>query len=47
VLPGVVGVAADTFGVEAIARLTAALALGLVIVYRLLERAAPVMPTPD
>jgi fucose permease len=47
VLPGVVGVAADTFGVEAIARLTAALALGLVIVYRLLERAAPVIPMPD
>jgi fucose permease len=39
VLPGLVGVAADTFGIEAIARLTAALALALVIVYRMLERA--------
>jgi fucose permease len=42
VLPGLVGVAADTFGVEAIARLTAALAFLLVIVYRMLERTAPV-----
>ncbi len=37
VLPGLVGVAADTFGVEAIARLTAALAFLLVIVYRMLD----------
>ncbi len=47
VLPGLVGVAADTFGVEAIARLTAALAFLLVIVYRMLERAAPVARLPE
>ena len=47
VLPGLVGVAADTFGVEAIARLTAALAFLLVIVYRMLDRAAPVARLPE
>jgi fucose permease len=47
VLPGLVGVAADTFGVEVIARLNAALALLLVIVYRLLERAAPLAGSKD
>jgi fucose permease len=44
VLPGLVGVAADMFGVEVIARLTAALAFLLVIVYRILDRACPVVP---
>jgi fucose permease len=43
VLPGLVGVAADRFGVESIARLVAALAFLLVIVYRMLDRAAPVI----
>jgi fucose permease len=42
VLPGLVGVAADAFGVESIARLVAALALLLVIVYGVLDRVAPV-----
>lgn len=46
VLPGLVGVAADMLGVEVIARLSGALALLLVLVYRLLERAAPLRPTP-
>ena len=47
VLPGLVGVAADTFGVEAIARLTAALAFVLVIVYRMLDRTAPSARVPN
>jgi fucose permease len=45
VLPGLVGVAADMFGVGVIARLNAALALVLVIVYRILDRASPVVRT--
>jgi fucose permease len=44
ILPGLVGVAADTFGVETIARLVAALGLLLVVTYRLLDRTAPVAP---
>ena len=47
VLPGLVGVAADRFGVEAIARLTGALAFLLVIVYWMLDRAAPVVRIPN
>jgi fucose permease len=42
ILPGLVGVAADAFGVETIARLVAALGLLLVVTYRLLDRTAPV-----
>lgn len=41
VLPGLVGVAADSLGMEAIARLYVIQALLLVAVYRLLNRAAP------
>ncbi len=47
VLPGLVGVAADRFGVETIARLTGALAFLLVIVYWMLDRAAPVVRIPN
>jgi fucose permease len=45
-LPGFVGVAAATFGMEAIAMLFVAMAVLLVLVYRLLDRVAPLMPAP-
>jgi fucose permease len=41
VVPAVVGVAADTWGVESIARLLLMLSLVLVLVHRWLDRAAP------
>jgi fucose permease len=41
VVPGLVGVAASRFGVDMIARLFLALAICLLVVYRLLDRSAP------
>ena len=46
VLPGLVGVAADRVGVAEIAGFVAAMALLLVVTYRLLDRAAPVTRAP-